>query len=192
MDNEEGMNLNQSETIENYIYKRQIPLQNFVVTLNVTIKEIKLHTIFNYNVQYDKNFIKGINFPKVNANIINLFYPKKAIFRIDKPYIGCLKEIEIIEIINFNKANYTTSFDFSPNSRDIISTTSAKFDDISYTKERYNTTDDMEDICSGDGVNLMRICFMKICADKKDQILINPYTETIKKKEISKTIFIPE
>ena len=192
LDNEEGMNLNQSETIENYIYKRQIPLQNFVVTLNVTIKEIKHQTIFNYNVQYDKNFIKGINFPKVNVNIINLFYPKKAIFRIDKPYIGCLKEIEIIEIINFNKANYTTSFDFSPNSRDIISTTSAMFDDISYTKERYNTTNDMDDICSGDGENIIRICYMKICSDKKDQILINPYTETIEKKEISKTIFIPE
>ena len=165
--------------------------QNYQVTVNTTIENIKGNFLLKYDYQYDTNEIRGIKIPRLSTSIINLSRPKKLTIDIIKDITACAKEIESIEVI-FNNVNYSATLDFSPNSRNIISNISGIFDDYYYTVERYNTTDSTTVVCTGNSYNTIKICFPGVCPNTKDKTLIPLYRVPVNKKEFSNTGVISE
>ena len=179
------------DEVELFEDNKDIKTQNYQVTIDTKIENIRQEAEFSYNYHYDNNYINGIKFPNINTNLINLIRPKKATFNIIKDITDCAQEIETIEIV-FNNVNYSVSLEFNPDSQDIISNIVGLFDDYEYTVERYNTSDTTEVICTGNNYHTISICYPGKCTFLKDQVLVPKYKEMIKKRSFNRTVNIPE
>ena len=143
--------------------------QNNQLTVNMVSENMIKEAKFKYYYEYNMDKKTGIKIPKLKTDIDNLSQLKKVTIQIVKELTLCAKEITELEIV-FNKANYSVSLEFSPNSTNILETISTLFDDYQYTIERYNTTDESEPVCIVNNQN-KTICFHSKCTKVRDQTI---------------------
>ena len=143
--------------------------QNNQLTVNMVSENMIKEAKFKYYYEYNMDKKTGIKIPKLKTDIDNLSQLKKVTIQIVKELTLCAKEITELEIV-FNKANYSVSLEFSPNSTNILETISTLFDDYQYTIERYNTTDESEPVCIVNNQN-KTICFQSKCTKVRDQTI---------------------